>query len=462
MGGEIFGMPIAAFASLIGVAIVVGISMYNEELNVGIVGIAFAVIIGAIFANMSAAKIMQAWPLDLFMILTGVTFLFGVATTNGTMQKLTSNAIRLAGGNTALIPLILFLLITIITTIGPGNIATFTLMAPMAMAIAERIGMKAFLMSLLIVGAAEGAAFSPIAPTGIISTHFVTQMTPKLAALGQTLGDANALGWKIYFNSMFAQLIANVGGFFLFGGWLWVRQQRNSTLSIDEIAPKPEPLTKMQWMTVACIALLVLLVILPGVSATKGLFSTTVMNILGNGKVPNVGAVAFILASFLLLINAGDSKAAIKSMPWSVIIMVGGMGILVDVMDKAGGPKALVNIIASVSNPVTVNGMLAFVTGVISSYSSSSGVVMPMFLPLVPGLVETLGGGSAVAMVSSINVGSHLVDMAPLSLFGAVCVACAGESEDKGKLFRQLLIWGLSMSVVGAIICYVMFGLLNL
>ncbi len=253
------GMTSAAIASLIGVIIVVGISMYNEDLNVGIVAIAFGVGIGAIFADLSAVKIMQAWPLDLFMILTGVTFLFGVATTNGTMQKLTSNAIRLAGGNTALIPLILFLLITIITTIGPGNIATFTLMAPMAMAIAERIGMRAFLMSLLIVGAAEGAAFSPIAPTGIISTHFVTQMTPKLAALGQTLGDANALGWKIYFNSMFAQLIANVGGFFLFGGWLWVRQQRNSTLSIDEIAPKPEPLTKMQWMTVACIALLVLL-----------------------------------------------------------------------------------------------------------------------------------------------------------------------------------------------------------
>jgi prolipoprotein diacylglyceryltransferase len=52
--------------------------------------------------------------------------------------------------------------------------------------------------------------------------------------------------------------------------------------------------------------------------------------------------------------------------------------------------------------------------------------------------------------------------MAPLSLFGAICVACAGESNDKGKLFRQLMIWGLSMCVVGGIICYVLFGLLNL
>jgi di/tricarboxylate transporter len=436
--------------------------MYNEDLNVGIVGIAFAVLTGAIFANLPATKILSYWPISLFMILTGVTFLFGIAISNGTMEKITSNAVRLAGGNVLLIPVILCLLIIIITTIGPGNIATFTLLCPVCMAIAERIGMRAFLMALLIVGAAEGAAFSPLAPTGIISTHFVNEMTPRIEALGQMMGNPNTLAWKIYFNSMGAQLFANVGGFFIFGGWAWVKAQRNSTLSIDEIAPKPEPLTNKQWLTVACIGMMVLLVILPGMSATRGLFSNTVMNILGTTTAPNVGVVAFLLATFLLLANAGDSKESIKAMPWSVIIMVGGMGILVEVMDKAGGLNALVNIIASVSSATTVNGLLAFVTGIISSYSSSSGVVMPMFLPLVPGLAETINGANAVAMVSSINVGSHLVDMAPLSLFGALCVACAGESEDKGKLFRILMIWGLSMSVIGGLICYVMFGLLGM
>ncbi|MDR2112573.1 MAG: C4-dicarboxylate ABC transporter [Candidatus Accumulibacter sp.] len=455
-------MSVAALASLIGVVIVIGISMYDEDLNVGIVGIAFAIAIGAIYANLDATKVLRSLPVDLCMVLIGVTFLFGIATTNGTMEKLTSKAIRLAGGNTALIPLILFLMISIVTTIGPGNIATFTLMAPIALIIAERIGMKAFLMSLLIVGAAEGAAFSPISPTGIISTYFVGKMQPQVEAMGQTMGSIDSLAWKIYFNSMFAQLIANVGGFFIFGGWAWIRQQRNSTLSIDEIAPRPEPFDKMQWLTIGCIGVMVALAILPGMPLTRSLFSQTVMSVIGNGKAVNVGAIAFLLASFLLVCKAGDSKAAIKSMPWPVIIMVCGMGILVDVMDKAGGLNALVNIIASVSNPISVTGVLAFVTGVISSYSSSSGVVMPMFLPLVPGLIDALGGGSAVAMISSINVGSHLVDMAPLSLFGAICVACAGESEDKGKLFRQLMIWGLSMSVVGGILCYVLFGLLGL
>jgi hypothetical protein len=86
---------------------------------------------------------------------------------------------------------------------------------------------------------------------------------------------------------------------------------------------------------------------------------------------------------------------------------------------------------------------------------------MPMFLPLVPGLAKAVGG-DPVAMIASINVGSHMVDTSPLSLFGAVCLACAAAHEDKGKLFRNLIIWGFSMSGVGAILCYVFFGLLGL
>ncbi|EGO62349.1 SLC13 family permease [Acetonema longum] len=456
-----FGMSLAAIASLLAVIIVVGISMINEDLNVGILAIGFAIAVGSFFANLSSVQVMQAWPLDLFMILTGVTFLFGIATTNGTMEKLTGNAIRLAKGNTALIPLIIFMLITIITTIGPGNIATVALMAPVAMAIASRIGMSAFLMTLLVVGAAEGAAFSPIAPTGIISNSFVSKMAPQLAALGQPLGDLNLLAWKIHLNSEVAQLVGNVGGFLALGGWTWIRQQRDSSLSIDDIAPKPEPFDKKQWLTLASIAVLVLLVILPSLTITKGLFSPTFMNFIGTGKATNVGSVAFLLSGILLIAGAGDSKAAVKSMPWSVIIMVGGMGILIDVMDKAGGLNALVSMIAAVSDPVSINGVLGLVTGIISAYSSSSGVVMPMFLPLVPGLVEQVGG-NAISMISSINVGSHMVDTSPLSLFGAICIACADEKEDKNKLFRHLLIWGFSMAVVGAILCYIFFGLLGL
>jgi len=148
-------------------------------------------------------------------------------------------------------------------------------------------------------------------------------------------------------------------------------------------------------------------------------------------------------------------------MPWGVIMMVSGVTVLIEVMDKAGGLNALVKMIAVVSNPVTVNAWLGLITGVISAYSSSSGVVMPMFLPMVPGLIKEVGGGNPIALISSINIGAHLVDSSPLSTLGALCIACAGEHEDKAKLFRNLLIWGLSMSIVGALVCWLFFGILN-
>ena len=143
-------------------------------------------------------------------------------------------------------------------------------------------------------------------------------------------------------------------------------------------------------------------------------------------------------------------------------MMVCGVTVLIEVMDKAGGLNALVKMIAAVSNPITVNAWLGLITGIISAYSSSSGVVMPMFLPMVPGLIKDIGGGNPVALISSINVGAHLVDSSPLSTLGALCIACAGDHEDKAKLFRNLLIWGLSMSVVGAIVCWLFFGILGL
>ena len=90
----------------------------------------------------------------------------------------------------------------------------------------------------------------------------------------------------------------------------------------------------------------------------------------------------------------------------------------------------------------------------------ASGVVMPAFIPTVPSLIAKLGGGNPVAIVSAINVGSHVVDVSPLSTLGAICIANAAPHEDKNKLFRYLMIYGLSMSVFGAIVCYVFFGLL--
>jgi hypothetical protein len=61
-----------------------------------------------------------------------------------------------------------------------------------------------------------------------------------------------------------------------------------------------------------------------------------------------------------------------------------------------------------------------------------------------------------MAIASSIIVGASLVDVSPLSTLGALCLAHAPLGADRTKLFNQLLAWGLSMAVVGAIVCFVL------
>ena len=99
---------------------------------------------------------------------------------------------------------------------------------------------------------------------------------------------------------------------------------------------------------------------------------------------------------------------------------------------------------------------MALLTGIVSVYSSTSGVVLPAFLPMVPGLAAQLGGANPLAIASAMNIGGHLVDVSPLSTIGALCIAGAPADESR-TLFNKLLAWGLSMSVVGALLCWILF-----
>jgi hypothetical protein len=71
---------------------------------------------------------------------------------------------------------------------------------------------------------------------------------------------------------------------------------------------------------------------------------------------------------------------------------------------------------------------------------------------MVPGLVTKVGG-EPLSLALSINVGSSLVDVSPLSTLGALSVAAVADRTAARDLFRKLLAWGLSMIVVGALLC---------
>ena len=171
----------------------------------------------------------------------------------------------------------------------------------------------------------------------------------------------------------------------------------------------------------------------------------------------NVGMGALAGAVILAILGAADHKEAVKKMPWSVIVMMSGVTVLISLLEKTGGLDLFTAALAALATPGTITGVIAFVIGLISVYSSTSGVVLPAFLPTMPGLIVRLGGGDPVSIATSMNVGAHLVDLSPLSTTGALCLAGVSPSENVRSVFNKLLAWGLSMTVVGAIICYLFF-----
>ncbi len=141
--------------------------------------------------------------------------------------------------------------------------------------------------------------------------------------------------------------------------------------------------------------------------------------------------------------------------------MVSGITILISLMEKTGGLTLATDFIASVTNPGSINAVLAFITGLVSAYSSSSGVVMPAFIPLIPGLAAKMNIFDLVPMVIAVAVGSHMVDVSPLSTLGALSIAAIENKDARNRTFKFLMIWGMSMSVVAGILAFMFLDLLK-
>jgi di/tricarboxylate transporter len=411
-----------------------------SPINVGFLSIALAFLVGRYGANLSVSSIIAGFPAGLFITLAGVTLLFSQAKANGTLDKIAYHSIRLARGNRGMIPIIFFLMAAALASIGAGNIAATALLAPIAMSIAAEIGISGFLMVLMLANGANAGAFSPFAPTGIIAVNIMSSV------------GLQGTGWANYFNTLVAQSCVAFGGYFLLGGTKLLRHdaEHHGQKKFVHILSQPiEPFTPRQRLTLAVIASLVISVI----AAQLLSFS------LADPSIQlDIGLAAFLGAVILSLFRAADEDKAVRSMPWSVIMMVSGVTVLMNVLDKTGGMDLFTSLLASLSGPDYVCGVIAAVTGMISAYSSSSGVVLPAFLPTIPGLVSHLGGGNPLMIAYSINVGSHLVDVSPLSTLGALCIASAGPEENRLLLFRKLMIWGLSMAGVGAVVSQLFFG----
>ena len=65
-----------------------------SRLNVGVLAVALAWIVGVYVGGLSASAVMGGFPSQLFLTLAGVTLLFAMAQSNGTLPRLTYHAVR--------------------------------------------------------------------------------------------------------------------------------------------------------------------------------------------------------------------------------------------------------------------------------------------------------------------------------------------------------------------------------
>jgi di/tricarboxylate transporter len=417
-------IPLMSLIALL-IAIVVSVT---TSLNIGTLAIGLALIVGNYIGGVKIPDIIKGYPTSLFILLAGTTYLFAIAQTNGTLEKVTKYAIKAVRGNVAMLPVVLFFLAFGLSAMGPGQITISALLAPPAMLLAGEVGISPLLMALVVGNGAQAGAMSPLAPPGIISASLVGK-------LGLT-----DVGMVLWMNMLITHVAVSVLAYFLFGGIKLLRTkdtgQRESLRSLPV-----EPFNRGQVFTIIGIFVLII-----GAVFFK----------------LDIGMGGFMIGALLSLFRCVDESKAIKAMPWGTILMVTGVTVLVQLMSTVGGMDLFAALIAKMSTAYTVTLVAGFWSGLVSAYASTTGVILPAFLPMAKPLLQQVGGTDLMALLSSIIVCGFVTDLSPLSTTGAVFIANAPATADKTKLFRNMLIWGLSMSVVGAVVCWLAFTVLGL
>ena len=125
-------------------------------------------IVGVYIGGMPVNTVMAGFPSQLFLTLAGVTLLFAMAQSNGTLAQLTHHAVRVCRGNAARFRSCSSCSAPRSRRWVPATSRRRRCSTPIAMATASRAGIPLFLMAIMVGNGANAGALSPFAPTGII------------------------------------------------------------------------------------------------------------------------------------------------------------------------------------------------------------------------------------------------------------------------------------------------------
>ncbi|MFJ9123934.1 SLC13 family permease [Streptomyces sp. NPDC102340] len=454
--------------SIIGLVLVFVIATFTK-VHMGVIAIVAAFIVGTAVAGESADELFAGFPGDLFVVLVGVTLLFAIAKNNGTVDWLVQASTRAVRGRIALIPWVMFLITGALTASGAVVPGAVGIMAPIGMGFAVRHKINPILMGLLIINGASAGGFSPISIFGTI-TNGVVQREDLPGSEGM-----------LFLTSFLFNLALSVVVFFLFGGRKLLGRRAETvtgkpaaegregggdggggvpaqaTAADRTPAPTPDGTSGATATATAPAPAPAAVGVEEEVHHLTPVRALTVLGVisLAVGSLAfdlDVGLMAFVVSAVLCLVSPASAKGAVERCAWPTVLLVCGIVMYVSLMDKMGTIKWAGESVSDLGTPLVSALLICVIGGVVSAFASTTGILGA----LIPLAVPFLAGGEigAIGMISALAISSSVVDSSPFSTSGALTVASAPE-EMRDTVFRRLMAWGLSMTVIAPLATWV-------
>jgi di/tricarboxylate transporter len=416
------------------------------SINMGVLGIVAAFGVGTAL-GVSEDDIFLGFPGDLFVILVGVTYLFGIATANGTVDWLIQAAVKAVGGRTAAIPWVMFLVTAALTASGavvPGAVA---IIAPIGLGFAVAYGINPVLMGLLIINGATAGGFSPISVFGSIVNGVVER---------NSLEENQML---LFVSSFVFNLLLSVIVFFMFGGRDLLRKRVGVTDGTRGRRFERESGDRVPSRPMAGGAVPAAIAAdgeLPKLDRDKIL---TLIGIVALVAVAlafevDVGFVALSIAAVLSLIAPASAKDAVNRVAWPTVLLICGIVMYVGLLETLGTIDWLGEKVAAIGAPLLAALLICYVGGVVSAFASTTGILAAL-IPLAVPLLEA-GTIGAVGLIIALSISSSVVDSSPFSTSGALTVANTPE-QHRDFVFRRLMQWGMSMVLIAPPVAWLVF-----
>jgi di/tricarboxylate transporter len=394
-----------------------------RNVHIGVLMFAAACGAGIWLADMALKEVIAGFPINIMVLLVGVTYFFGIAHSNGTIGRVIEAALSKVGNRAALLPLVFFVLSGGIAAMGSplGGLV----MAPIGMTVADKRQIDPMLMGLAMGTGISAGAFAPTSLFGIV-----------------TYGTAHNAGIDLSPMLLFAvalliNLVLFVVAFLLFGGMKLLRRSKSAARSHDVQAETPAdalaPFSFTQRLTLLFIVALVAVVVVMSLA----------------GLAPDIGVLSFAFGAVLALVDQEAGAKAVKNIDWSTVLLVGGILTYVGVLEHMGAVGLLGQFAGSIGTPLIAAFVICLIGRLVSAFASTTGMLAAL-VPLALPLIEA-GGVPGWALICALGVCASIVDVSPFSTVGATFVATTVDETQHPRMTRLLLRWGMSMVVIGPV-----------